>query len=348
MKRKSIKNIVALLLCALMVLSLVACQSDKKDNDESKSIEASTENTTVQEEKVDIRVGAMSGPTAFGMVKLKSDAESGKTENSYKFNEFATEASAFVAPLSTGAIDIAAVPSNLAATIFNNTEGKIKVLAVSTLGVLSLVERGNSVTGMADLKGKTVYATGQGAVPEYTIRYILKARGIDPDKDLTIQWCSDTTEAMSYITKATDAIAILPQPFATVAQTNVSDLRVVSDLNDEWASLETGCEIVTGVVVVRTEFAEKYPNQVAKFVEEYEKSANYATTNVEETAKLIADYGIVPKAPLAQKALPKSHVVCLTGDKCKKAMNGFLKVLFDANPKSVGGKLPGDELYYNK
>ncbi len=331
------KKLLAVMLSVIMVFSFAACAGKTVDNNGS---EGQTEETTT------IRIGAMAGPTAMGMVKLRKDSEDGNTKNTYAFEDFATDASAFVTPLATGEIDIAAVPSNLAANIYNKTEGKVQVVAVNTLGVLNLVERGNSVNNISDLKGKTLYATGMGAVPEYTIRYILSANGLDADKDVDIVWCSDTTEALSKLKAQDGAIAVLPQPFVTAASAQISDLRVVMDLNDAWDKVNSTSKIVTGVIVVRKEFADKYPEQLKQFIEEYKASVEYTSTNVDETAQLIADYGVVASATIAKKALPKCHIVCYTNNDMKDALKGFLKVLYDQNPKSVGGSMPEDDFYY--
>lgn len=334
-----LKKLLAVMLSAVMVFSFAGCAGKTADNDNNES-KAQTE------EAVTIRIGAMAGPTAMGMVKLRKDSEDGNTKNTYAFEDFATDASAFVTPLASGEIDIAALPSNLAANIYNKTEGKVQVVAVNTLGVLNLVERGNSVNSISDLKGKTVYATGMGAVPEYTIRYILSGNGLDADKDVNIVWCSDTTEALSKLKSEDGAIAVLPQPFVTAASAQISDLRVVIDLNDAWEKINNDSRIVTGVIVVRKEFAEKYPEQLKRFIEEYKASVEYTSTNVDETAQLIADYGIVASAAVAKKALPNCHIVCYAGDDMKKALKGFLQVLYDQNPKSVGGSIPGNDFYY--
>lgn len=330
------KKLLAVMLSVIMVFSFAAC-AGKSANNEG---ESQTEETTT------IRIGAMAGPTAMGMVKLRKDSEDGNTKNTYAFEDFATDASAFVTPLASGEIDIAAVPSNLAANIYNKTEGKVQVVAVNTLGVLNLVERGNSVNNISDLKGKTLYATGMGAVPEYTIRYILSANGLDADKDVDIVWCSDTTEALSKLKAQDGAIAVLPQPFVTAASAQISDLRVVMDLNDAWDKVNSTSKIVTGVIVVRKEFADKYPEQLKQFIEEYKASVEYTSTNVDETVQLIADYGVVASATIAKKALPKCHIVCYTNNDMKDALKGFLKVLYDQNPKSVGGSMPEDDFYY--
>ena len=330
------KKLLAVMLSVIMVFSFAACAGKSANNEGESQIE---ETTT-------IRIGAMAGPTAMGMVKLRKDSENGNTKNTYAFEDFATDASAFVTPLATGEIDIAAVPSNLAANIYNKTEGRVQVVAVNTLGVLNLVERGNTVNDISDLKGKTIYATGMGAVPEYTIRYILSGNGLDADKDVNIVWCSDTTEALSKLKSEDGAIAVLPQPFVTAASAQISDLRVVKDLNEAWEKINDNSKIVTGVIVVRKEFAEKYPEQLKKFIDEYNESVAYTSSNVDETAQLIAEYGVVASAAIAKKALPKCHIVCYVNGDMKNALKGFLQVLYDQNPKSVGGSMPKDDFYY--
>jgi len=308
----------------------------------------------VEEESTTIRVGAMVGPTAMGMVKLMSDSEAGLTANTYEFADLANEASALVPLIAKGELDIAAIPSNLAANIYNNNDGSIEVLAVNVLGVLNLVERGDSINSISDLKGRSIYATGQGAVPEFVIRYILEGNGLNCDTDVNIIWCSDTTEALAYVTEVVDAIAILPQPFVTAAAAKVANtkadnepaLRVVKDLNEEWNALNPDCGIVTGVVVVRREFAEKYPQQVAKFLEEYKTSVDYVNSDIDGASTLVVNYGIVAAEGIAKKALPNCHIVCITGSEMRANVSGFLNVLYGMEPKSVGGQIPDDAFYY--
>ncbi|MDO4960464.1 MAG: ABC transporter substrate-binding protein [Eubacteriales bacterium] len=297
-------------------------------------------------EGVTVRIGAMSGPTAIGMVKLMNDNEEGSTVNTYEFADLATEASAMVTPLAQGELDIAAVPANLAATLYSKTNGGIQVLAVNALGVLNLLERGEELQSIKDVAGKTVYMTGQSAVPEYTVRYILTSNGIDPDNDVDIHWCADTTEALSFLKETEGAIAILPQPFATAAKAQVEDLRVVQDLNEAWAELGTDCNITTGVTVVRKAFAEENPEAVEAFLKEYADSVAYTADDAAGAAQLIEKYGIIAKAAVAEKALPGCHIVCITGSEMKTALEGFLQVVFDQKAEAVGGAMPGADFYY--
>ena len=219
------------------------------------------------------------------------------------------------------------------------------MLAVCATGVLYIVERGDSIKSFADLAGKKLYATGEGATPEFALRYLLKANGLEGDKAPAIQWCADTTEALSYISKDAGAIAMLPQPFVTAAQTKVEGLKVAIDLNEEWQKQNDGASMATGVIVARTEFAEKYPQQLEKFMQEYAESVKFVNENTEQAAQLIGNYEIV-KAPIALKALPYCNICCLTGDELRQCLNGYLSALYNMNPQSVGGKLPDDGLYY--
>lgn len=301
--------------------------------------------------ETDVRVTALKGPTAMGMVELMNEAESGAVNgNAYDF----TIASAVdeVSPkLVKGETDIAAVPANLAAVLYNNTEGQVEVLAVNTLGVLYIVESGDSIDSVEDLRGKTIYASGKGATPEYALNYILTENGIDPEKDVTIEWKSEHAECVAALAEDADGIAMLPQPFVTTAQTKKETLRTALDLTEEWNKIQesegTVSTLVTGVTVVRTAFAKEHPEAVADFMEAYQASVSYVTENTDEAAKLIGDYDIVPEA-VAKKALPACNIVCITGDEMKEKLSGYLGVLKDQNPEAVGGELPGDDFYYSE
>lgn len=352
------RAISALCMCGVLSMALTGCGSSgettpdtghAEQNAEVLTSETDTEPSSSNPDTADeitVRVGAMSGPTAMGLVKLMSDSEAGNTQNSYEFADLATDASAFVAPIAQGELDIAAVPANLASVLYQNTEGGVQILAVNNLGVLNIVERGEEIQQITDLKGKTIYATGQGATPEYTLRYLLQENGVDPDNDLTIQWCADTTEALSYVTTDESAVAMLPQPFVTVALSQVEDLRVAIDLNDVWEETAPGSSIVTGVIVVRREFAESHPQAVETFLEEYEASMEYTLNNPAEASALIESYGIVGKAALAEKALPGCHLQFMKGSEMKDVVSSYLDMLYEQNPASVGGNVPGDDFYY--
>ena len=285
-----------------------------------------------------IKIGALTGPTAMGLVKLMDDAENGLTQNAYEFT-LKSEAAAFGAALASGELDIAAVPSNLAALLYNNTEGAVKLLAVNALGVLYVVERGESVTRLSDLSGRTLYAAGEGAVPEFTLRYLTDGLEVPP----TVCWCSDTTEVLSRLAADENAVAMLPQPFVTAAQSRLDGLRIALDLNELWE--QTGCSAVTGVIAVNSRFAAEHPDELEAFMSEYAASVDLVLNNTDEAAKLIGRYEIVPE-PVAKKALPACNICCITGDSMVTLMQSYYAVLFDIDPASVGGSIPDGGLYY--
>ena len=292
-------------------------------------------------------VAALKGPTAMGMVKMMSDdAQSGQT--TFDFNIYAS-ADEITPKLVQGELDIAAVPANLASVLYNNTEGQVQVLAINTLGVLYIVENGDTVQSVEDLRGKTIYASGKGNTPEYALRYLLEGSGIDPDADVTIEWKSEHSECVAALAADPAGIAMLPQPFVTTAQAQNENLRVALDITEEWDKLaeESGSDaaLLTGVVVARKEFVEQNPQLVGEFLSLYEKSVAYANEEVEETAKLIGEYDIVPEA-VAAKALPECNITFIEGAEMKAKLSAYLQTLMDQNPKAIGGAMPGDDFYY--
>ena len=347
--KKGLAACLALVLC----LSLAACGGADTTEDAADE----TVDETPAEESVTVRVAALKGPTAMGMVKLMSDsdaaAESGEetTGNTYEFT-LAASADEVTPKLMQGELDIACVPANLASVLYNRTGGGIVTLAVNTLGVLYIVENGNAIQSMADLAGKTIVASGKGSTPEYALRYLLSENGIDPDNDVTIDWRSEHSECVAALASGSATIAMLPQPFVTVAQTQLPDLRVALDLTEEWDALDNGSALLTGVVVARADFVEEHPAAVGQFLTSYADSVDWVNDNTADAAELIGGYDIVDAA-VAEKALPYCNIVCITGSEMKEMLSGYLQVLFDAAPASVGqdaetgeGGLPGDDFYY--
>lgn len=287
------------------------------------------------------RVGALTGPTAMGMVKLLEDGKD-------KYEPTILGAADELVPLILqGQVDIASVPANLAATLYNKTEGGITVLAVNVLGVLYISEYNTQeLNTLEDLKGKTIYATGKGSTPEYFLRYVLSQNGIDPEQDVTIEWKSEPSEVVALLNAEQKGIAMLPQPYVTAAAAQLGEgFRVALSISDEWAKLDNGTLCTTAVVMARTAFVQEHPEAVEAFLEELAASVDWVNENVADAAQLCADYGII-KAPVAQKAIPQCNLVCLTGEGMKQALSGCLEVIFGQNPKAVGGTLPGDDFYY--
>lgn len=292
------------------------------------------------------RIAAMSGPTAIGMVKLMQDSEDGVTEFPYEFQVFGT-ADEVSTGLIQGKLDMAAIPCNLAAVLYQKTEGAIQIAAINTLGVLYIVETGETIQSVEDLREKTIYSTGQGTTPEYTLNYLLHSYGLDPNADVTIEYRSEAAEVAAVLAESEDAVAMLPQPYVTVAMTQNEKLRIALSVTDEWEAVNSDSTVVTGVLVVRKAFAAENPDLVEAFLLEYEESAGYANQNVEDCASLVDKYGIF-KAAIAAKAIPYCNISFLRGEEMEQKIMGYLETLYQQNPASVGGQLPDKGVFYSR
>ena len=335
------KKMVSLLLALTLVFALAACGGNGGKTPEQKPEPVETA------DPVDINLYVLSGPTGIGAVNLRAKAEAGETlSNNYHVTMTGAN-DEVVAAISNGDADIACVATNLAATLYNKTEGGVKVLAVNTLGVLSILTNGTELNTVADLKGKTIYSPGQGANPEYILRYVLQGNGLDPDKDVTIQFVGEGSELTTVWQDDADAVIMAPQPVATALLMQNEGAAKAFDMTEEWGKISGGdSTLMMGCVIIRTAFLEEHPDAVAGFLADYAASIETAQTDLEGTAALCEQYGIIPKAPLAMKAIPQCGLTFVTGAEMKEQLSGYLAVMFDANPKSVGGKLPGDDFYY--
>lgn len=294
---------------------------------------------------VSVRLGAMTGPTGIGMVKLFEDADQDAASGyTYTIKGAADELTPM---LLQEELDIVSVPANLASVLYNKTEGGVRALAVNVLGVLYIAEFGSDdVSSVADLKGKTIYATGKGSTPEYFLRYVLTRNGLDPDKDVTIDFKSEPSEVVAVLNAEGSGIAMLPQPYVIAAAGQLGEsFKIKLSVSEEWEKVGAGSLCTTACILVRTKFAEEHPEAVEKFLSDFAFGAAWVNENVEEAGELCGKYEIV-KAPVAKKAIPKCNIVCITGSEMRSALGGCLQVLFEQNPKAVGGNLPGDDFYY--
>lgn len=299
-------------------------------------------------EKTKVNAFALKGPTGVGMTYLMEANEAGTAANAYTVTLLASPQDA-QARILNGEADIAAVPTNLAAVLYNKTGGKVKLLAVNTLGVLHILENGESIHSVADLKGKTIYSTGQGSNPEYVLNYVLEKNGLIPGKDVKIQFVNDNDELATLMATGEAKVAMVPEPSATTVLTKNSTVRAALDMTEEWKKASNDeSALMMGCVVVNTDFAAKNPQAVKDFLTEYQSSVEKAaqTEAIDRTAQLCEQFAIIPKAAVAKKALPGCNLYFAAGANMKNQIEGYYQVLFDANPQSVGGKLPDDNFYY--
>lgn len=330
MKKKILAVIMSIALCAA---SLVGC--------------ANAAETTENEQKtVEIRVGSLKGPTSMGLVYLMSQSEKGEAVNNYSFTMTAA-ADELLPKVVSGDLDIVLVPSNVASVLYSKTEGGVSVIDINTLGVLYMVSGDSSIQSMEDLKGRTVYLTGKGTTPDYVLQYLLIENGLTAD-DVVLEYKSEATEVAAVLAENPDEVGVLPQPFVTAACMQNEALSIVIDMTAEWAALqgEGGSSLVTGVTVVRNDFLQENPEAVEDFLKEHKASAAYANDNVEAAAELVAAYGIIEKVPVAMKAMPYCNITYIDGEDMKRALSGYLEVLYEQDASSIGGSLPEDDFYY--
>lgn len=281
-----------------------------------------------------INIAALKGPTGMGISYMMDDTK--------KYNvELQDAPDVVVGKFVSGEIDIAAVPINLAATLYNKTEGNVVLLNLDTLGVLYIVENGDSIKSLSDLAGKTIYASGEGATPQFVLDYLLAQNGLTDQ--VTVKYVGEHTALAAMVASGEAQIAILPEPFVSAVMVKNPDVRVALDLNEAWEAA-SGTKLVMGVYIANREYYNAHPDQIKSFLTDYAASVEKVNTSA-DAAQKIADLGIVGSAAIATQAIPRSYIVSITGDEMKSAASAMLNVLFTANPKSVGGKLPGDDLY---
>ncbi len=307
----------------------------------------STETETEENIPVTVRVGGLKGATTLGLLPLMEKATQGSTDIDYEFT-MVTAADEMAAKLMKSEVDIALIPANLASVLYNKTEGGISVIDINTLGVLYMVSADNSISSPKDLMGKTIYLTGKGTTPDYVLQYILKENNIS-DK-VTLEYKSEATEVAALLEADSTgtAIGLLPQPFVTVACAQNERLSIVMDMNEEWnkAAGDGSGSLVTGVTVVRNDFLNEHRAMVDAFITEHMESVKAVNEDVDNAAALAVKAGIIPKEPIAKKAIPKCNITCITGNEMKEALSGYLKVLYAMDAGSVGGQLPDEDFYY--
>jgi len=336
-------------LAAIAIATLAGCSSsDPAAPASSTPTPAAVVTPTPEATPVTVTIASLKGPTTMGLVGLMDQVASGTAAEDYQVTMYGAP-DEVVPLLAQGTVDIALIPANLAAVLYNKTAGtdaQLSVLAINTLGVLNIVENGDTVHSLADLRGHTILTTGKGSSPEYVLNYLLTQAGLTPGEDVTVEYLSEHSEVLARLTTTPGAVGMLPQPFATVGLAKSADLRVALDLTTEWDKVSPSSQLITGVVVVRNAFAAEHPEAVAQFMTDYAASTQWVNANPADAAPLIVDAGIVPEAALAQKVIPLCYITFISATQMKDALSGYLQVLFDADAASVGGSMPGDDFYY--
>lgn len=329
--KKRIGTLLMALILVASTLFTVACSNESSNNGQAKP--------SAKKEK--IRIAALKGPTGMGMVKLMEE-----NKDDYDISMFDSP-DQIVSKIVNGEVDGAAVPSNLAPVLYNKTQGDVQLLGINTLGVLYIVENGNTIKDIKDLKGKTIYASGKGGTPEFVLNYILKKNGLEPDKDVKIEYKMQHNDLATAVASKEVKIAVLPEPFVTATKVKNKDLQVPIDLSKEWEKVsENKSKLAMGTLVFRKSFIDKREKDVDEFLNKYKNSVDFVNKNKEEAGKLIEKNGIIAKAKIAEIAIPKCNIVFISAKDGKESLDKFYKVLKENDPKSIGGKIPDEKFYY--
>ena len=292
-----------------------------------------------------VRVLCLKGPTGMGLARLMEEAEAGRTENRYEF-QLAVSPEDLMARFVQGAADVVAMPSNMAAILWNRTQGGVRVLSASTLGVLAVVEKGDAIHGMGDLRGRTILASGRGASPEYVLSFLLRSNGLEPGTDCKVEWLGEHAAVVAGLAAGKGDAALLPHPFVEAAAMKVKGLREALDLTEEWRRLDLGSELVMAVNAAGRDYVDSHGAETAAFLREARSSAEWVNAHPAEAARLIVKHEVLEDAGIAERAIPRCGITALAGAEMRRALSGYLKVLFDADPRSVGGVLPDETFYY--
>ena len=347
------KKLLAIFLTlSLLLLALVGCGEGANTGGGNEDGNGNGNGGNQAADDVTIRLGGMTGPTSIGMAKLLADDKAGTAKNDYEF-VLAADGADMKAKLIAGEVDVAAIPANLAAALYKATGGKIQVVAVNTLGVVSLLEKGNTVNSLADLAGKTVYApaSAKGAIPEIVFSYLLSEAGLTLGEDVKVEWLATAPGGANPLAPKlkTGEIVLTPEPAATALLSAVEGARRAVVFDDEWKALENGSEYITGVTVVRAEFAAEHPKAIADFLTEYEASIEYANENPADTAAKVIEFKILDQqAALIEKAIPNCHISFLSGAEMKAALGKYYSLLVPVTSQAFGGAVPADGFYYVK
>lgn len=325
MKRRQSRAITMLLAALLLIGALAGCGGGNNP-------QPSAEPTSMK----DLKIGVLKGPTALGAVKIIEN------EDQYGSVEVIASPDDMAAKFISGQVNIAAVPTNLAAVLYKKTERNTRVLAINTLGVLYILSSDDSVKSIADLRGKTIYTSGQGSTPEYILNDLLQKNGLTPGADVTVEYRSEHAEVAALAAAGTAEVIMVPEPFVTSITGKTPEMKIAVDMTQAWKEANGDVPLVMGCIVAKADVDDA---QIQAFLKEYQASTTFANEEVEETARIIGEADIMAEA-VVKSALPRCNITYLAGDDMKSAMETFLTALYEANPKSVGGEMPQADFYY--
>lgn len=356
------RKIIVSILMLIFVLMLAGCTKTVEPAVEEVSEVPAVEETVVDEvdsevaeepaeeiapeiEMPEMSIGTLAGPTGIGMIQLIENMETGVSSVNGDIT-ISSDPTELTAKLISGELDFACVPTNLASTLYNKTEGNVILAAVNTLGVIYIMEDGTTINEISDLAGADVYSSSQGSLPDYVLQYILAENGVE---GVNVDFSMSHADVASTLIAGDVNVALLPQPYVTTSQMKSETVRIAIDLNEEWKALQgEDSSLPMGAIVVNKEFAEANPEAVEIFLNEYKASVEWVNANVDEASVLVEKHGIIPSAAIAKAAIPFCNIVYIDAVDASDMLNGLYQVLYNFEPKSIGGAIPGEDFYYQK
>ena len=295
-------------------------------------------------EGIDIPVGVLNGNTGVSAAWLMEQAELRYPQDNYLF-EIATAPDDMAARLISGQVQIAALPTNVAANLYNRSDGMVQLAAIAAYGVLHILENGEQIQSIADLAGHTIHTTGQGAGPEFILSHILRQNNLIPGVDVEIVFHQN--EALAALMAAGEiTLSMMPEPMVTSVLMRNEDVRVVLDMTEEWDRIGDSSRLVMSAIVVRTDFAEENPEAVLRFLDWYRRSIEETNANPAVVAELIEKFEIIPSAAIAERAIPGCNLTFIAGADMEPVISGYFRVLYEAAPELIGGAIPDAGFYF--
>jgi NitT/TauT family transport system substrate-binding protein len=330
------KNLVVWFILMVFILSVAGCSSSKKDSADKAAPAA-----------VNFKVAVLRGPTAVGMIKMM-DTQPSMGDNVTAEYVIEQTPDTLSAKLLTGEIDIATIPTNTAAKLYNKGVA-YQLAAMNTWGVMYVLTNGTAINSWSDLKGQQIDNSSQGSAADVVFRYLLNKNGIDPEKDVTIKYIASPVEQAQLAIAGKSKITVLPEPWVSTVLSQNKDMKLALDFQKEWTRLN-GADIpfAQTCLVVKADFASKHPEIMTKFLQEYANSIDWVNNNPAQAGELLKKQDIGIPADVAATAIPRCNLRFMSAIDAKPSVEKYLQVLLDFSPDSIGGKLPDAQFYYQK
>jgi|LGOV01.1.fsa_nt_gb NitT/TauT family transport system substrate-binding protein len=343
------KNLNKYFMGAVMVMifmSAVGCTNNNIANVVNNESIMSDEVENIENDKTFIKVAAPIGSPTLSIIKMFKDSLmiGSNTEVAY---ECVKSPDLMASKIMSGEIDIALVPSNLAIKMYNKGID-YKYAATGVWGVLYIISS-EDITTWEDLKGKEINIIGRGLTPDIVTRYLLKANGLEPDKDVKFNYVNGASELAQLFISGESTLSIMPEPMLSKVMMKKCDTKIVLDLQEEWTKVSGNNDSYPQAgIFIKNELIENHPELVEEFLLKYEESIKWVNENPSLAGEYSEEFKTGLNAELVKKAIKRSNISYKNAIDSEKALISYYEVLLNFSPDTIGGKLPDDNFYYKK